>query len=101
MVEQLEKAGLSFVAKDSKGERMEIIELPNHPWFVAAQYHPEYLSRVLSPSKASQTFSASSSFPPCACFANWRGAQTVLGFFAASAGCLDQVTENLANGAQR
>ena len=52
-VAQLDKAGLSFVGKDTKGERMEIIELRDHPWFVAVQYHPEFLSRVLSPSKVS------------------------------------------------
>lgn len=50
MVERLEKAGLTFVGKDVKGERMEIIELKDHPWFVGVQFHPEYLSRVLSPS---------------------------------------------------
>ncbi|KAI2607866.1 putative CTP synthase [Hypoxylon sp. NC1633] len=68
MIDPLEKAGLAFVGKDVKGERMEIIELPDHPWFVGVQFHPEYLSRVLSPSKV------------------------VLGFFAAAAGCLDDVT---------
>jgi len=51
IVDRLEKAGLTFVGKDIKGERMEIIELPDHPWFVGVQFHPEYLSRVLSPSK--------------------------------------------------
>jgi CTP synthase len=30
---------------------MEIIELRDHPWFVGVQFHAEYLSRVLSPSK--------------------------------------------------
>ena len=50
MVDRLEKAGLTFVGKDVKGERMEIIELKDHPWFVGVQFHPEYLSRVLSPS---------------------------------------------------
>lgn len=29
---------------------MEIIELDNHPYYVATQYHPEYLSRPLKPS---------------------------------------------------
>lgn len=31
---------------------MEMVELPisDHPYFVAVQYHPEYLSRPLSPS---------------------------------------------------
>ena len=42
---------LHFVGKDTKGERMEILELKHHPWFVGVQFHPEYLSRVLKPSK--------------------------------------------------
>lgn len=29
---------------------MEIMELPNHPYYVAIQFHPEYLSRPLKPS---------------------------------------------------
>ena len=50
-VEQLTKAGLNFIGKDEKGERMEIVELKEHPYFVGVQFHPEYLSRVLEPSK--------------------------------------------------
>ncbi|KAF3590053.1 hypothetical protein F2Q69_00028550 [Brassica cretica] len=53
MVELLEKAGLSFAAKDETGKRMEIVELPNHPFFIGAQFHPEYKSR---PGKASPLF---------------------------------------------
>lgn len=29
---------------------MEILELKEHPYYVAVQYHPEYLSRPMSPS---------------------------------------------------
>ena len=50
-VDQLTAAGLNFIGKDDKGERMEILELKNHKWFVGVQYHPEYLSRVLHPSE--------------------------------------------------
>ena len=50
-VEQLEKGGLQFVGRDDKGERMEILELKDHPYFVGVQFHPEFLSRVLRPSK--------------------------------------------------
>lgn len=49
-LEAMEKEGLLFVGQDEKGERMEILELQNHPYFVATQYHPEYKSRPLSPS---------------------------------------------------
>jgi CTP synthase len=30
---------------------MEVIELKVHPWYIGVQYHPEYQSRVLDPSK--------------------------------------------------
>lgn len=49
-VERLEKLGLHFVGVDSDRKRMEILELKDHPYYVAVQYHPEYLSRPLSPS---------------------------------------------------
>ena len=50
-VDKLAAAGLNFIGKDEKGERMEILELKDHKWFVGVQYHPEYLSRVLHPSE--------------------------------------------------
>jgi CTP synthase len=28
---------------------VEIVELKNHPWFIAVQFHPEFLSRPLRP----------------------------------------------------
>lgn len=51
-VETLEKGGLRFVGKNEDGRRMEILELDpsSHPYFVAVQYHPEYLSRPFRPS---------------------------------------------------
>lgn len=49
-VADLEAKGLKFVGHDSEKERMEIMELADHPYFVATQYHPEYLSRPLKPS---------------------------------------------------
>ena len=50
-VDVLTQNGLNFIGKDDTGERMEIMELEGHPWYVGVQYHPEYLSRVLRPSK--------------------------------------------------
>jgi CTP synthase len=73
-IEKLEDGGLSFVGKDDLGVRMEIIELKDHPWFVGVQYHPEYLSRVLDPSRP------------------------YLGFVAASSGVLAEVTHGFQNG---
>lgn len=49
-VEQLEAKGLKFVGHDSEMTRMEIVELQDHPYYVATQFHPEYLSRPLKPS---------------------------------------------------
>ncbi|XP_073007315.1 uncharacterized protein [Typha latifolia] len=50
MVPEFEKAGLLFVGRDESGERMEIIELPDHPFFVGVQFHPEFKSRPGKPS---------------------------------------------------
>ncbi|TQE09987.1 hypothetical protein C1H46_004409 [Malus baccata] len=50
MISQLEHAGLSFVGRDETGRRMEIVELPTHPYFVGVQFHPEYKSRPGKPS---------------------------------------------------
>jgi CTP synthase len=49
-VEQLQQKGLRFVAQDISGERMEMLELDDHPFFVAVQFHPEYLSKPNRPS---------------------------------------------------
>ena len=48
-VDQLEQAGMKFIGKDEKGERMIILELQDHPYFVATQFHPEYKTRPLKP----------------------------------------------------
>jgi CTP synthase len=54
---------------------MEVVEIKDHPWFVGVQFHPEYLSRVLDPSRP------------------------YLGFVAASAGILDDITRQYQHGA--
>lgn len=50
MIARLENAGLSFTGKDETSQRMEIVELPNHPYFIGVQFHPEYKSRPGKPS---------------------------------------------------
>ncbi|XP_076957134.1 uncharacterized protein LOC143632520 [Bidens hawaiensis] len=50
MVSQLEQAGLSFTGKDESGQRMQIIEIGNHPYFIGVQFHPEFKSRPGKPS---------------------------------------------------
>ncbi|MCJ1337319.1 CTP synthase ura7 [Bachmanniomyces sp. S44760] len=73
-VSRLASAGLTFIGKDDSGERMEILELKDHPWFVGVQFHPEYLSRVLEPSRP------------------------YLGFVAAASGCLAEVVRRSGRG---
>ena len=43
--EILEKNGLVFSGINKESDLMEIIELPNHPHFIASQFHPEFKSR--------------------------------------------------------
>ncbi len=47
--EQLEKAGLIISGTSPDGKLVESIELNNHPFFVATQFHPEYIARPLTP----------------------------------------------------
>lgn len=41
----LEDAGVCFSGTSPDGTLVEIFELPNHPWFIATQFHPEYQSK--------------------------------------------------------
>lgn len=43
-VERLEQAGLKVAGKSMDGSLVEVIEVPDHPWFVACQFHPEFTS---------------------------------------------------------
>ncbi len=43
--EQLGKKGFAISGLSPDGKLVEIIELPGHPWFVAAQFHPEFQSK--------------------------------------------------------
>jgi CTP synthase len=46
---RLEDAGLVFSGTSPDGRLVELIELPDHPWFVAGQFHPEFRSRPTRP----------------------------------------------------
>lgn len=50
LVAELEQTGVAFVGQDESGERQEIIEIAEHPFFLAVQFHPEFLSRPNRPS---------------------------------------------------
>eukprot|EP01118_Nematostelium_gracile_P004856 TRINITY_DN1578_c0_g1_i2.p1 TRINITY_DN1578_c0_g1~~TRINITY_DN1578_c0_g1_i2.p1 ORF type:complete len:615 (-),score=171.56 TRINITY_DN1578_c0_g1_i2:965-2740(-) len=70
LVPEIEKnTKMRFVGQDETGNRMEIVELADHPFFVGVQYHPEFKSRPLRPS------------PP------------FVGLLLASAGCFDSWME--------
>ncbi|MEB7657106.1 CTP synthase [Mammaliicoccus vitulinus] len=54
--EKLEEAGMKFSGTSPDGRLVEIVELENHPWFVACQFHPEFLSRPTRPQKLFRGF---------------------------------------------
>ncbi|MDR3728790.1 MAG: CTP synthase [Oscillospiraceae bacterium] len=41
----LTEAGLALTGLSPDGQLVEIVELPDHPWFVGVQFHPEFKSR--------------------------------------------------------
>jgi CTP synthase len=47
--ECLERTGMRFCGMSPDGVLPEIIELPDHPWFVGVQYHPELKSKPFDP----------------------------------------------------
>ena len=53
-VEKLERAGMRFSGKSIDGRLVEVIELSDHPWFLACQFHPEFTS---TPRKGHPLFS--------------------------------------------
>src|SRR5687768_6763957 len=48
-MEPLEKGGLVFSGMSPDGRLPEIVERPDHPWFIGVQFHPELKSRPFSP----------------------------------------------------
>ena len=47
--DQLVQHGLVVSGTFQEGRLVEIVELPEHPWFVASQFHPEFKSRPTRP----------------------------------------------------
>lgn len=47
--EAFEKAGMKCVGENPSTHLVEVVELPDHRWYIGTQYHPEYSSTVLSP----------------------------------------------------
>jgi len=56
--EQLTAAGLVVCGTFEEGRLVEIVELPDHPWFVASQFHPEFKSRPTRPAPLFRGFVA-------------------------------------------
>ncbi|CAM3836816.1 CTP synthase [Mesobacillus zeae] len=52
----MEKAGFVFSGTSPDGRLVEIIELKDHPWFVASQFHPEFKSRPTRPQPLFKAF---------------------------------------------
>lgn len=48
-LEQFENAGMIASGKNTENDLVEIIELPEHPFFIGVQFHPEYKSTILKP----------------------------------------------------
>ncbi|QOI11251.1 CTP synthase [Blochmannia endosymbiont of Colobopsis nipponica] len=46
LLKQIELAGMHFVGFSENTNLVEIIELSNHPWFIASQFHPEFTSTL-------------------------------------------------------
>jgi len=59
-VKMLKESGLEFIGTDERGERMQVLELKNHPYFVGLQAHPEFSTRPLDPSPPFLGFVAAS-----------------------------------------
>ena len=49
MQKAIEAAGLKVSGTSPDGKLVEIVELPNHPYFIAGQFHPEFKSRPTAP----------------------------------------------------
>jgi CTP synthase len=48
-IDVLEKAGLVFSGRHPRQPIMQVLELPNHPYFIGGQFHPELTGRPLRP----------------------------------------------------
>ncbi len=54
--DRLEAAGLLFSGLSPDGLLPEIVEIPDHPWFIGVQFHPELKSRPFEPHPLFKSF---------------------------------------------
>jgi CTP synthase len=53
---RIESAGLVMSGTSPDGRLVEVVEIPNHPFFIASQYHPEFKSRPDRPAPLFREF---------------------------------------------
>ncbi|MDE0911470.1 MAG: CTP synthase [Myxococcota bacterium] len=58
--ERLSEAGLVFSGLSPDGNLVEVVEIPEHPFFVAGQFHPEFASKPFAPAPLFVAFTAAS-----------------------------------------
>ena len=54
--DRLSEAGMVFSGTSPDGRLVEIVELPDHPFFVASQFHPEFQSQPFKPHPLFEAF---------------------------------------------
>ncbi|MDL2329377.1 CTP synthase [Desulfosarcina sp. OttesenSCG-928-A07] len=57
-LETLKAAGMTISGIAPSGDLVEIVELPDHPWFLGCQFHPEFKSRPMTPHPLFRSFIA-------------------------------------------
>lgn len=55
-VNQVSEAGMAISGRNKELDLVEVIEIKDHPYFIACQYHPEFKSRPYSPHPLFKTF---------------------------------------------
>ena len=55
-IKDFETAGMMCTGINPDNELVEIVEAPNHDWYIGVQYHPEYSSTVLNPNPLIMSF---------------------------------------------
>jgi CTP synthase len=97
--EALEKAGLVFSGASPDNFLAEIIELPNHPWFVGVQFHPEFQSTPKNPHPLFTSFVAAAKARRAQSCAGTKGdLRTSTSGATATATCLAADSEQVAIG---
>jgi CTP synthase len=47
--QQFAANGMAIAGLSPDGSLVEVVEIPDHPWFIAVQYHPEFKSQPIKP----------------------------------------------------